>query len=229
MKAVLLPLILALAAHAAPAPANYDADRLLGDLGRDLVGHFRLEGDLKLDFLRPWSPPTRTATVWSVEIVDYPDQAASNMVVHLQLKADGAVVDDSSVLLHGALWREAWCAREPLPSGSEFDAERLTTENVDYFRQRDALPVTEGDASLMFNRDVPANHLISWHDVVRRPLVHKGEVVDVVATEGLLSLTMKALALENGARGDLVMVRNMESLKNIPAQVVGDDRVQVHF
>ena len=53
----------------------------------------------------------------------------------------------------------------------------------------------------MFARDVPADRMLTWHDIARRPLVHKGEVVEVFAGEGRLSLSMKALALQNGARG----------------------------
>jgi flagella basal body P-ring formation protein FlgA len=74
-----------------------------------------------------------------------------------------------------------------------------------------------------------ADSLITWHDLARRPLVKKGDIVDVIATEGLLSVSMKALAMENGVRGDLVTVRNLETRKDISGIVVSDDRVEVHF
>jgi flagella basal body P-ring formation protein FlgA len=45
----------------------------------------------------------------------------------------------------------------------------------------------------------------------------------------MLQITMKALALENGARGDTVTLRNPESQKNFAATVVDENRVQVRF
>jgi flagella basal body P-ring formation protein FlgA len=40
---------------------------------------------------------------------------------------------------------------------------------------------------------------------------------------------MKALAMESGARGDTVTVRNPQSQKNFAAVVVDENRVQVRF
>lgn len=71
--------------------------------------------------------------------------------------------------------------------------------------------------------------MLSWHDVGRRPLVRKGDVVEVSASSGLLRVTLKGLALQNGALGDIITVRNPESLKVIPALVVGENRVEVRL
>ncbi|MEY2878490.1 MAG: hypothetical protein RLZZ15_870, partial [Verrucomicrobiota bacterium] len=70
---------------------------------------------------------------------------------------------------------------------------------------------------------------LTWHDLARRPLVKKGEVVEVSAQEGRLVVTLKALALENGAQGDTVTVRNPESQRKFAAVVVDENRVQVRF
>jgi flagella basal body P-ring formation protein FlgA len=59
--------------------------------------------------------------------------------------------------------------------------------------------------------------------------VKKGDLVEVSASEGRLLVTLKALAMENGAQGDTVTVRNPESQKNFAAVVVDENRVQVRF
>jgi flagella basal body P-ring formation protein FlgA len=64
---------------------------------------------------------------------------------------------------------------------------------------------------------------------MRRPLVKKGDFVEVSAVDGLLVVTMKALALESGAQGETVTVRNPESQKNFSAMVVDENRVRVRF
>jgi flagella basal body P-ring formation protein FlgA len=76
---------------------------------------------------------------------------------------------------------------------------------------------------------VTAGRVLTWRDVVRRALVRKGALVEVAAIDGALTVTLKALAMQSGAAGDLVMVRNLESKKDITAQVVAENRVQVRF
>jgi flagella basal body P-ring formation protein FlgA len=216
-------------AFAASSPAPFTSAQLLAAVASDLSGHFRLEGDLKLEALRAWTPPAAAASNWAVVVTDYPAMPSTTMVVRCQLIGDGAVMDDTTLVLRAALWQDAWFAPQPLASGAVFDRQALYTRRVDCLREHDALPATAGDPSFIFSRQIPANQLIRWHDIVRRPLVRKGEIVDVVASEGMLCVTLRALALENGAEGELVVVRNLESHKEISAVVVADDQVKVNF
>jgi flagella basal body P-ring formation protein FlgA len=56
----------------APAAAACTADRLLALVARDLTDHFRLEGDLQLELVRPWTPPAATGAKWDVVVAEYP-------------------------------------------------------------------------------------------------------------------------------------------------------------
>ena len=62
-----------------------------------------------------------------------------------------------------------------------------------------------------------------------RPVIRKGQVVEVVAQQGLLAISMKALALESGAAGDLIKLRNLESRREINGQIINESKVQIHF
>jgi flagella basal body P-ring formation protein FlgA len=64
---------------------------------------------------------------------------------------------------------------------------------------------------------------------MRRPLVRKGNLIEVAAIDGDLLITMKALAMESGAQGDTVTVRNPETRKDFSALVVDENRVQIRF
>lgn len=215
-------------ASADPA-APFTGERLATELAQALSAHFNLDGTLEVHLLRPWISPAGEARSWAVAITEFPIAPSATMLVRFRLAADGRPGDDTTLMVHAALWRDAWFARQPLAAHSTFNPELLETRKIDSFREHDGLPASAGDSSFIFTRDVPAERMITWHDIARRPLVRKGEVVDVVASEGSLLLTMKALALENGARGDLINVRNLESRKDISALVVDDSRVQVHF
>ncbi|MBL9201890.1 MAG: flagellar basal body P-ring formation protein FlgA [Opitutaceae bacterium] len=218
------------ASPASPAAGTVFArEQALAALTRAVASHYNLEGDLQFELLRPWVAPTRTALAWDLEVVEFPAAASSTMMFRCRVLADGAPLSESSLLVRAQLWRDAWVARQPIPLGSGFDATALETRKVDLLRDREALPAAIGDRSYVFARAVSAGRLITWRDVARRPSVRKGDVVEVSAVEGLLVVTMKGLAMESGAKGDVVAVRNPESRKNFSAVVVDENRVQVRF
>jgi flagella basal body P-ring formation protein FlgA len=211
------------------ARSLYSSDQLAQEITNALQAHFRLQGELDLELARPWTPPDQSAVKWDFAVEEYPGIAGANMLLRIRLKADGKVVDNKALMVHAELWRDVWVTREPLRDGTVFSTDVLDTRRVDVFAERDALPADEGGDSYIISRQVAQDHVLTWHDIARRPLVHRGEVVDVTGSEGMLSLRMKALAMETGSRGDLVTVRNLESRKDVTGVVVGEDEVQVHF
>jgi len=204
-------------------------DQLLAALTRELTAHFNPEGELQLELVRPWSPPARVAGSWAVEVLEYPAVLSASMLVRCRLHADGAPVAETPLVLRASLMSDVWLTRVPLTGGALFDPAQLEARRIDLLRERNAVPVAVGDRSYIFARAVPAGRLLTWHDIGRRPLVRKGGLVDVSAAEGQLVITMKALAMENGAQGDTVTVRNPESQKSFAAVVVDENRVQVRF
>jgi flagella basal body P-ring formation protein FlgA len=204
-------------------------DFLLGELARKLSAHFSLQGELQVDLIRPWTPPPRVASSWELQVLEFPSVPATSMMLRCRVLADGVSTVETTFVLRAQLWRDAWATRQPLTLNAPFDAAVLEARRVDAFRDRDALPAAVGDRSYIFARAVPAGRLLTWRDIARRPLVKKGELVEVSAVDGMLAITMKALAMENGAQGDTVTVRNPESRKDFAATVVDVNRVQVRF
>lgn len=212
------------------APAlRLNREEFLAAVTRDLAAHFRLEGDLQLDLVRPWTAPDKTASTWETVVLEYPAAAGSSMLLRCREMADGAPAGDFTLVLRATLWRDVWAARQPLTLGATFDPALLDVRRVDAFRERDSLPAIAGDRSYVIARAVSAGRLLTWHDVARRPLVRKGETVEVSATHGQLLVTLKGLAMENGAQGDTVTIRNPDSRKDFSATVVDENRVQVRF
>lgn len=217
------------AAADAPIAVPLTREALVSGLGRDLAAHFNLEGDLELELLRPWAPPAQIASAWTVRLVEYPPVASSSMMLRCRISADGVVASEPALVVRASLWREAWVTRLPLTTGTMFDPALLETRRVDLLRERDALPATVGDRTYDFARAVPAGRLLTWRDITRRSLVKRGETVDVSAVGGALIITMKGMAMENGAQGDTIKVRNPDSRRDFNAKVIDENRVQVTF
>ncbi len=231
-RRIILLVLFALAgpiAARAAGPAAFTREEFVAALAGDLTAHFKLEGELQLELQRAWSAPAALAHVWTVEVIEYPNVMASSLLARCRILADGQPAGDYTVTLRAALWREAWSARQPVPANATFDPALLEVRRVDFLRERDALPAQIGDHDFMFACAVQPNRLLTWRDVARRPLVRKGDYVEVAAIDGLLQITMRGLALQNGAQGDTVTIRNPDSKKDFTAQVVAENRVQIRF
>jgi flagella basal body P-ring formation protein FlgA len=131
----------------AESPANAASltrDQFVSAITRDVAAHFSLEGDLQIELIRPWTAPAQTAGSWTVSVAEFPNAATSSMMLRYRVAADGKVVDDSTIVVRAALWRDAWATKMPLTIGATFDAAELEARRVDMFRERDALPATIG-------------------------------------------------------------------------------------
>jgi flagella basal body P-ring formation protein FlgA len=74
-----------------------------------------------------------------------------------------------------------------------------------------------------------ANQAVRVDQVEKVPLVKSGQMVTIVAENGLMKISVAGKARSSGAEGDIVMVQNQNSLKEIPARVISATTVQVAF
>lgn len=227
----------ATATAAEPTAVVSDADssfaltraQLLGEIANDLCAHFNLGGDLQLELLRPPVLPANPTTGWTIRIVEYPAGVSSSMLLRCRFGADAQSVAEATLLLRASLWRDAWVSRQPIAPGALFEPSEMEVRRVDFLRERDLVPAGELAGVHVFARHVSAGRLLTWRDLTRRPLVRKGEFVEVAASEGMLLITLRAVAMQNGAEGDTILLRNPASQKNFTALVVDENRVQVTF
>ncbi len=217
------------------APANPVAaytltrEQALAALAQQLVEHFNLEGDLQLELVRPWAEPAPADAPVTLTIAEFPAQPASSLLLRIRLESAGSPLGEITFMVRLQLLRDAWVARQPANRGDLVDPAALDVRRIDVLREHDVLPADAADRNLTFARSVAAGRILTWRDVARRALVRKGDLVEVAAIDGPLTVTLKALALQSGAAGETVTVRNLESKKEIMAQVIAENRVQVRF
>src|SRR5690606_41107435 len=106
----------------------------------------------------------------------------------------------------------------------------LEMREIDLLLEPHAVPA-ESDSlySREYSRDIAPGRPLAWSDLAQRSLVRKGSTVEAVAKNGLLSITMRALARQDGVAGDIVVLRNLDSSKEFSARVVGEGRVEAVF
>jgi len=90
---------------------------------------------------------------------------------------------------------------------------------------------TDIDAVVGLNsrRKISAGKIISPRMVEAPQLVERNEEVIIEARMGTMTAKMKGVALESGAMGESIRVRNLSSDKEIFATVIGQQRVQTTF
>ena len=78
-------------------------------------------------------------------------------------------------------------------------------------------------------RSVPVNQVLRLHDLERPVVIERRQLVSMILEKGALRVPAKGMAVTEGRVGDLVMVRNMRSKREIPCTVVGPGLTKVEF
>ena len=207
------------------------ADAFVAEIEKELSARLSLNGELKLTLAQPWKALKLPASDFAVIISETPAGGiAGTFIVHAKVNSGGELVSDVQVSLRAQLWQEVWTAASRLERGQPLDRSLLTTTKVDVLREHQPPLLADTDpSSLEVAQTVGASRPLTKRDVIERPLVRRGQVVEVVAQQGLLAISMKGLALESGARGELIKLRNLESRREFSAQILNENKVQVHF
>lgn len=216
-------------APAVNAPAATSEDPWLVTLSALLVERYRAVGDLRLAWHRP--PVADSPRSADLEIVNAPAILAPQLLVTVRARDAAGRVSEHVLLLRAELWRDGWSLRQPGALGAPVAPAELEPVRVDALRERDALtfdPTAEAP-ELDLARSVPAGRVLVWRDVVRRPLVRRNQPVDVVASDGTLTVSLRAVALHDAARGESVRVRNPDSRREFVALVTSEARAAVRF
>ncbi len=211
------------------APEKVVPERFLPQLAAQLSTQFGVAGELQLDLLRAWTPPVAPSADWEMTIVVPPRVLAAQMIVHVRLTSEKRNLGEWNLPLRAQLWTDAMVARQPIARGQALDASLFDLRRTDLIRDKDAVPAGTEFANLEIARGVGAGALLSWRDVTRRALVQRGSRIDVVAADGALTITMKGLAMESGALGETILVRNPESRRDFSAVVTAENQARVTF
>lgn len=208
------------------------SDQVLDALKREMIARCGVEGDLHLSFARPWNGvEIRNDKDWKVVLDQMPGgYVTPSMEVVFRIEASGKTVGTWTETVNAKVFRPVWTTLRRLDRGERLDSSVCALKNTDVLSQK--LPYVPADADLSIYemaQTLGQERPLTEQDIKLRPLVHKGDFVNVVVSQGALNISMKGIALGTAGAGEMVGIRNKDSRKDFQAQVIGPNTVQVHF
>lgn len=204
---------------------------LLRAIQQDLPKRFPIKGDLRVQLTRPWVPLRLPGQDFFAECLQTSGSGLStNMSMTVRGVSGGKIVGEWPLQFRVEVWQEVWVASQRLDRGQVLAPGMLVPQKIDLLRELGQTLSTEVDISgLELAQMVQQGRPVSRRDLIERSLVRRGQFVDAVANEGGLSIRMRALALEAGAAGAVIRVKNLDSNKEFVGQVINENQVQVRF
>lgn len=195
-------------------------------LQKDLVGG---RGDLELRFTRAWNPVSVPDDPLKLRIVDLPLSGLSgNFVLRFELSAGSTLAGTWSIGVQAQVWREIWITRAPLVRGQSVRDADLVLEKRDVLSFKEELAgLDPNDGRLEFSRGVPAGSPIFARMLRVKPVVRRGQVVEALIEDGALQIGAKVEVLEDGAPGQFVRVRNLQSRREFKGKVRDEETIVV--
>ena len=85
----------------------------------------------------------------------------------------------------------------------------------------------DGDTTHEIAESVPAGSPLYAWAVKLRPVVRRGEMTNARLEDGALTVTMRVQALEDGAPGQIIRLRNLQSTRDFSGKVLDEKTVLV--
>jgi len=206
--------------------AQNEAPVWVAEITARIHTHFGLEGDLHLVPVSGGTFAPKSGAM--ISIVEFPSGISPQILLRVRTEVTGEASQEQTVVLRANLWRSGWKLRQPSQRGDLLDTSSLEPVRIDVLRDRDALSAMP-QSDYIFTRAVPPDRLLTWRDLAARPIVRRGQVVEVLAQSGPVSVSLVCLFLQAGAPTETIRIRNLQSNREFTAQVTGENRAVIRL
>lgn len=206
-------------------------DDLLGAIEEEIHNRLHPVGRISMAPMKPLPDLSKHNHPFTIRVGGIPGRLSrSTMYLNVQVENEEGVLGNWSIPFRPHLFTDAWFANAQLRKGDLGSPSDFETRQVDLLLEPGA--VVAGLDVLQrheYSRDIHPGSPLQWRDLIERSLVRKGQVVDVMAYQGMIAINMRARVQQDGVKGDMVSLQNLESSKSFTGQVIGEGRVQVSF
>jgi flagella basal body P-ring formation protein FlgA len=217
----------------APAPAaerTLDQSELTMLLTQTLQQDYvKDRGELELKLTQPWKDKKISDEPVTVKVTEMPTLGVvPSFIVKFELHNTSGTIGTWQLPVQAHVWREVWVAHSMLKRGDSLADADITRERKDMLLVHEPLAEFSDDRSaLEIAEPVGINAPLLARTVRPMPVVHRGQTVQALVSDGSLSIAMKVEVLEDGAPGQTVRARNKQSLKDIRGKVLNGQTIIV--
>ena len=179
---------------------------------RNLPANLTLpKGNVRYDVSFP--APDIVSSRHAAIVVRVDGRTVHNLVVPGEIQAYMPVVVASEMLERGAVITQSQV--------------RTRMENINGLRD----PCTDPEEVIgkILRRPIPANRVIGKNDIDHPILVERRQVVTMVASKGTLEISTQGQAMSSGKEGDMIMIKNLRSNREVPGRVIGPGLARIEF
>jgi len=235
MKNLICILLLAssLTSYGATAAREVLASKLIPLIADALSKSLEIDqGKLVLEpsrALNPVSVPKDTANI-SIQLIAQPyARPTSFMKVQYTVLADGSPSGTHTSYFKAQLIQDVWIAQKIAQRGKTLGETRLIKKKTDVINLRESVWLGKPDQTLQFITTVSAGTVIQERHLRRTPAILRNQTVEAVLQHKTLEIRLRVIALEDGAPGDVIRLRNTSSAKEIRGQIINSRKVKVNY
>lgn len=186
--------------------------------------------DWELVSLRTGRLPRLPAGELTYRLLPDPSPNPTRLRLNIYLSVNGREVGRIRAAGRINLFSRVVVAARLLPKDRVIQEGDLKVARVNIARlKHGALTDPSGLKGLSCRRTLQPGQPVQASDVVKHPVIRRGDTVTIVAQSGSLRVTTLGRAKEEGTVGENISVVNLGSKKRIVAQVVGPNEVRVNF
>jgi flagella basal body P-ring formation protein FlgA len=216
--------------HISRASRPYDDAAMLALLTETFQKQYvKDKGDLELSFTQPWSAVALPDEPLTLRIVEAPASGVStSFITRFEVCTAQETIATFQASLQAHVWRDLWVAHTPASRGTVVAAADLGRERRDVINLHE-VPATldPTDETLEFADSVSPGFAVLARDLKPKSVIHRGQTADARLEDGALTIKLKVVALEDGAPGQLIKLRNPVSSRFLSGRVVDDQTVLI--
>lgn len=184
----------------------------------------REAGELELTVVRPWVSVRVPTDPVRLKVLEFPVTGVNpSFILRFELVTARETVGQWQVQVTAKIWKEMVVTLSATRRGQLLKDADVRTERRDLLAYREPLMVEQlGDNDLEFREMLMPNQVVLARSVRQKPVVLRGRLVDAALRGGALNVSLKVEAMEDGAVGQLIRVRNPQTRKEFMAKVESD-------
>lgn len=209
---------------------EFSEDEMLAQLTATLQHDYvQDKGELALSLNQPWNAPLVPDEPLTLKILELPTTGvAPAFIVRFELRTGSETLGAWQASVKAQVWRDVWVARSTLQRGVPVADADLFRDRRDVINIRKPLAVfAAGNDGLEIAEFVTANTSLLAEAIRPKMVIHRGQVAEAQLDDGALSIRMKVVALEDGAPGQSIRLRNPVSQRNLNGTVLDGQTIAI--